>query len=86
MAMPHPAEFAADHGPAARKQPSTCSRCHTPDECLACHQSLKPKDHTEEFALEHKGAAKGHVLACVLCHQRDYCSACHDLPELAAKP
>lgn len=91
--MPHPAEFATDHGDAGRSNPESCARCHARSEaeaegtnfCNACHHPQGTPDRPwieQHFdAVESEGAS-----SCFECHDPKYCAVCHvSGPEEAAR-
>jgi hypothetical protein len=78
--MPHPTEFLLDHGEPAYEKAKSCALCHQETEdCLQCHEALKPADHTEMFMMEHGERATDHLSYCYLCHTSEsLCGGCHE--------
>lgn len=76
--MPHPVELLLDHAQPAYKSAASCALCHEREDCLQCHRTLIPSDHTDLFAMDHGTRAKGHLQYCYLCHTSEsLCGACH---------
>ncbi len=82
--IPHPENFATDHGDAGRANPAACARCHARSEaeaegtnfCNACHHPQSTADRSwldqHYVAVRAEGATE-----CFECHNPRYCSACH---------
>jgi hypothetical protein len=77
----HTLTFRRRHGRDARGGDATCGRCHRGDECVACHRTERPADHTLRFERSRHGlAATQDRERCAVCHESDQCSACHAQP------
>jgi hypothetical protein len=82
--MPHPAEFASNHGEAGRTNPTACARCHARSEaeavgtsfCNACHHPQGTPERTW-LAQHWEAVRQSGAQACFECHNPRYCSACH---------
>jgi nitrate/TMAO reductase-like tetraheme cytochrome c subunit len=82
--MPHPADFATNHGDAGQANPTACATCHARSEaetvgtefCNACHHPLSVP--TMSWLDQHYVAVRQTGAApCLECHNPRYCSACH---------
>lgn len=85
IALPHGAEFAADHADESLASPELCAKCHPVEDCMSCHEGRNPSTHVAGFKLKHKDAALGHIEYCLLCHTKvGTCNRCHGVvsPEL----
>ena len=74
---PHPQGYVQTHGQEAVANPASCSTCHQPEFCQACHfRATFP--HPQGWIQKHgkveetKGAS-----ACTLCHPSTFCVGCH---------
>lgn len=82
--MPHPAEFAKDHGEQGLANPASCAKCHgETNTCSSCHHS-DPNvpgytfDQNATWLQQHDDSAlKTGPAACFECHQPTFCSHCH---------
>jgi hypothetical protein len=89
--MPHPADFAQNHGEIGRTNPGSCEMCHarsaaeaaSGDFCNACHH---PQGDPDVPWRDQHDDVVGSVGAspCFDCHNPLYCSACHVRGEEAA--
>jgi nitrate/TMAO reductase-like tetraheme cytochrome c subunit len=82
--MPHPAEFATNHGEAGLANPQACANCHARNEteaaggafCDACHHPQSSPDGSwldqHYVPVRANGAAQ-----CFQCHNPAFCAACH---------
>ncbi|HAS53520.1 MAG TPA: hypothetical protein DCS42_04995 [Nitrospiraceae bacterium] len=56
-----------------------CYVCHERNECMECHNTTMPKDHTNTWrTLSHGFQAEGNRDRCQNCHRQDYCVRCHN--------
>jgi len=60
-----------------RKDPASCSDCHQPFFCQACHQNRRPSSHDAQWLKFHFGNAAERPEMCATCHSPDYCESCH---------
>lgn len=60
-----------------RKDPGSCSDCHKPFFCQACHQNRRPSSHDAQWLKFHFGNAAERPEMCAACHSPDYCESCH---------
>jgi len=67
----------ANHKYEVRKDPESCSSCHKPFFCQACHQNRRPSSHDEQWLKFHFGNAAEKPGMCNACHTPDYCEECH---------
>ncbi len=58
---------------------TACLACHGKNDCIACHNTLPPRDHTNFWRTRGHGfAAEGNRERCLTCHKQDYCVRCHN--------
>jgi len=62
-----------------RKDPGSCSDCHKPFFCQACHQNRRPSSHDAQWLKFHFGNAAERPEMCATCHSPDYCESCHQV-------
>ncbi|MCP4754690.1 MAG: hypothetical protein GY866_27735 [Proteobacteria bacterium] len=71
------------HGAHAMVQSDTthgrdCGTCHEKTDCVACHETEAPKDHTVFFRTRGHGiVSAGFRERCLTCHRQDSCLSCH---------
>lgn len=84
LPMPHPAEFATDHGADGYARPQVCANCHARNAaeasgtafCNACHHPASRPG--ESWQRNHRRAViDDGANACFKCHEPGYCEACH---------
>jgi len=57
----------------------TCLTCHEKNDCISCHNTRMPRDHTNTWrTLSHGMMAEGNRERCLMCHRQDYCIRCHN--------
>jgi hypothetical protein len=57
----------------------TCLVCHEKNDCIACHATRPPLDHTNYWRTTGHGmAASVNRERCLNCHRQDYCVRCHN--------
>lgn len=65
----------SDPGSAGRQ----CLTCHVKSDCISCHSTRPPRDHTHFWRLQGHGLAAGaNRERCAACHRQDYCVRCHN--------
>ncbi len=58
---------------------STCLTCHERNDCISCHNTRPPRDHTQTWrTLSHGFMAEGNRERCFTCHRQDFCVRCHN--------
>jgi hypothetical protein len=58
---------------------SSCLTCHERNDCIACHNTRPPRDHTNTWrTLSHGFMAEGNRERCFTCHRQDFCVRCHN--------
>lgn len=83
LPMPHPTEFAKDHGKAGTENPKVCATCHgnVDQFCDDCHHgtALGYEDRAAGAWLpQHPQAVvQTGANACFECHDPTYCASCH---------
>ncbi len=62
------------------KKPDTgCYVCHDRNDCVDCHSTRPPKDHTNFWRTRSHGLEAGaNRERCLRCHRQDYCVRCHN--------
>lgn len=56
-----------------------CLACHDRNDCVECHNTRPPRDHTNFWRTRSHGLAAGADRArCRQCHRQDYCVRCHN--------
>jgi len=57
---------------------TTCLVCHEKTDCISCHNTKMPRDHTNTWrTLSHGFMAEGNRERCLTCHKQDFCVRCH---------
>ena len=57
----------------------TCLTCHGRNDCISCHNTRPPRDHTNTWRnLSHGFMTEGNRARCVTCHRQDFCIRCHN--------
>ena len=55
-----------------------CFTCHQRNDCVACHTTQAPRDHTNFWRTRTHGLMAGSDRErCLNCHRQDYCVRCH---------
>ncbi len=55
-----------------------CLTCHVRTDCIGCHSTTMPRDHTNYWRTRGHGLmAAGNRERCETCHRQDYCIRCH---------
>lgn len=63
----------------ARQSDKSCMVCHERNDCITCHTTQMPRDHTNTWrTLSHGFMAGGNRERCLACHRQDYCVRCHN--------
>ncbi|OGW51250.1 MAG: hypothetical protein A2078_00025 [Nitrospirae bacterium GWC2_57_9] len=56
-----------------------CLMCHEKNDCIICHNTRLPRDHTNTWrTLSHGFMAEGNRERCLTCHRQDFCVRCHN--------
>lgn len=57
----------------------SCLTCHEKNDCITCHNTRAPRDHTNTWrTLSHGFMAEGNRERCLTCHRQDFCVRCHN--------
>lgn len=57
---------------------NNCLICHEKTDCISCHNTRMPRDHTNTWrTLSHGFTAEGNRERCQICHRQDFCVRCH---------
>jgi hypothetical protein len=57
---------------------NNCLICHEKTDCISCHNTSMPRDHTNTWrTLSHGFMAEGNRERCLTCHKQDFCVRCH---------
>lgn len=63
----------------AGQRGKTCLTCHERNDCIECHNTRPPRDHTNMWRTRSHGfMASGNSERCLTCHRQDYCVSCHN--------
>jgi hypothetical protein len=63
----------------AGQRGEACLTCHERNDCIDCHNTRPPRDHTNTWrTLSHGFMAAGNRERCLACHRQDYCVRCHN--------
>jgi hypothetical protein len=66
-------------GNAADVSGKTCLVCHEKNDCVSCHNTRAPRDHTNFWRTRGHGLTAGaNPERCMNCHRQDYCVRCHN--------
>ncbi len=58
---------------------NNCLTCHEKTDCISCHNTRIPRDHTNTWrTLSHGFMAEGNRERCQTCHRQDFCVRCHN--------
>jgi hypothetical protein len=58
---------------------NTCLVCHEKIDCISCHATRAPRDHTNTWRTRSHGfMAEGNRDRCQICHKQDFCVRCHN--------
>jgi hypothetical protein len=83
LAMPHPGDWDGAHPKAAKGNPSSCTICHKPDDCMKCHSGMPPADHQDAWKMGgHNKDGKASLDICRTCHAAADCEKCHGKGEV----
>lgn len=80
----HKADWLVQHGVESlltgkNEHGKSCSTCHTENDCMECHTTQSPRDHTNFWRQQGHGIEAGmNRERCLACHQQDSCVRCHD--------
>jgi hypothetical protein len=56
-----------------------CLTCHERNDCITCHNTRMPRDHTNTWRTRSHGfMAEGNRERCLTCHKQDFCVRCHN--------
>ncbi len=83
----HDDQWLQNHRHAANVGDEYCSSCHTPKECVDCHNGVKKpmRVHPNNWILQHPSAARKNQPDCQSCHQsQTFCVDCHQLSKVAS--
>jgi hypothetical protein len=65
-------------GTSAGRPDKACLTCHERNDCIACHNTQMPRDHTNFWRTRSHGLqASANRERCLACHKQDYCIRCH---------
>lgn len=65
-------------GGSAGRPDKACLVCHERSDCMICHTTQMPRDHTNFWRTRGHGLqASGNRERCLACHRQDYCIRCH---------
>ena len=78
----HDTNWVKEHGKVVMrygfKAQSTCTVCHTEEQCTKCHQQNPPENHNMYWKLRGHGLTMGlNRNQCAACHRSDFCERCH---------
>ncbi|MBX2813346.1 MAG: cytochrome c3 family protein [Myxococcales bacterium] len=76
----HDAHFLSDHAQAAQRERALCDSCHTPNDCMTCHDGVAwdRRYHPAAWMAQHSIRAKQNRFRCQSCHQlQSFCMTCH---------
>ncbi len=63
----------------AGQRGTACYACHERNDCIECHNTRAPQDHTNFWRTRSHGMAAGaNRERCLKCHRQDYCVRCHN--------
>lgn len=66
-------------GSTADESGKSCLVCHEKNDCIACHNTRPPRDHTNFWRTRGHGLNAGaNPERCSICHRQDYCVRCHN--------
>lgn len=66
-------------GGSSAESGAACFACHGRNDCVTCHTTNPPRDHTNFWRTRGHGlAAAANSERCVNCHRQDFCVACHN--------
>lgn len=70
--------FVTAEGNSPGKPGRSCTICHGKGDCIACHETKLPRDHTNFWRKRSHGLmAEGNRQRCLICHRQDFCVRCH---------
>ena len=85
--LSHSRTFRRRHATQAAADDGVCASCHTElaggagNNCSACHQQIRPEDHTVRWPqTPHGRSAVRDPDRCATCHLKDRCADCHAQP------
>jgi hypothetical protein len=76
----HDADFLHDHAVPAQRDKSYCAKCHTDNDCMACHDGMARSEqyHPADWMAMHSLHARKDNFRCQSCHRtQTYCIDCH---------
>lgn len=75
----HRIGFETDHGARAATDERSCSGCHEPTTCVACHDGpTRPEFHVGNVLEMHASDAYSNATDCASCHSTEvFCRGCH---------
>lgn len=63
----------------AGQRGGACYACHDRNDCIECHSTRPPRDHTNFWRTRGHGLeAASNRERCLQCHRQDYCVRCHN--------
>lgn len=84
--LDHGTSFVNDHAELAANDSQACARCHSENDCLACHDGrVRPRSiHPNDFLSLHAEAARLNGPSCATCHHsQSFCVSCHERSGIA---
>ena len=84
----HGPGFRDHHTQEARQIGATCTACHDPSECVACHQGVtRPMEfHPGNYVMTHAVDARRGKPDCSACHRaQSFCVGCHEREGLGTR-
>ncbi|MFT7582259.1 MAG: hypothetical protein ACI9MR_003941, partial [Myxococcota bacterium] len=84
----HDSDWLYNHRKAAQQGDGYCESCHTPKECVDCHNGVKKplKVHPNDWILQHPISARKNTPDCQSCHRtQTFCVDCHQASKVVAE-
>lgn len=76
--MEYHGSLVSAEGSSPGKPGASCTICHEKNDCIACHETRLPRDHTNFWRTRTHGfSAEGNRQRCLICHRQDFCIRCH---------
>jgi hypothetical protein len=76
--MEYHGSLVAAEGSSPGKPGKSCAICHEKSDCIACHETRLPRDHTNFWRTRSHGfVAEGNRQRCMICHRQEFCVRCH---------